>query len=224
MIQLIINFLLSLFKRPQAPVNLTDPLRIERALVKRNDRIAKNPGEVNIVYVEGADMDLSPNTDAPDKWNDVRLVLQYVNGEPQITGKWQATSEPGRHFTENKLNPKGAARIALGQHKNVWQVGMHRENHEALVQTGGTVLVFRDGNKDYEREGDFQDTGWFGINQHWGYDYSEDSIKTASAGCLVGRTKEGHKAFMAIVKSDPRYKANKQFKFDTTVISSQELK
>ena len=100
------------------------------------------------------------------------------------------------------MNPKGAARIAFNQYK-AWSVGTHRasspQGHEALVQTA-PVAVYRDLNKDFKRPGDRVDTGLFGINQHWGYDAPMGDLGTTSAGCLVGRTKNGHRQFMALVK------------------------
>src|SRR5262249_48270287 len=53
------------------------------------------------------------------------------------------------------------------------------------------------------------------INQHWGYDLPE--VERASAGCLVGQSKNGHREFMAIVKSDPCYQANRKCVFATTI-------
>ena len=98
---------------------------------------------------------------------------------------------------------------------------MHRNNHEALVQTGGEVTVCRDLNKDGQRTGDKRQTGEFGINQHWGYDLPE--VEKASAGCLVGQSKDGHRQFMALVKSDPRYQANRKYVFATAVLPESEV-
>ena len=98
---------------------------------------------------------------------------------------------------------------------------MHRNNHEALVQTGGEVTVCRDLNKDGQRTGDKRQTGEFGINQHWGYDLPE--VEKASAGCLVGQSKDGHRQFMALVKSDPRYQANRKHVFAAAILPESEV-
>jgi hypothetical protein len=63
----------------------------------------------------------------------------------------------------------------------------------------------------------------FGINQHWGYDLPRQDIGEASAGCLVGRTREGHREFMRLIKQDPRYRASAGFLFSTTVIAGDDL-
>ena len=120
----------------------------------------------------------------------------------------------------------GAARIAYGQYKS-WSVGMHPRSspttaHEALVQVKD-ITVYRDLNEDFQRDGDKTFTGLFGINQHWGYDMPKNNIGNASAGCLVGRTKSGHREFMALVKADPRYIASRGFRFMTTVIPASDI-
>jgi hypothetical protein len=74
----------------------------------------------------------------------------------------------------------------------------------------------RDQNKDGRRAGDLRQTGEFGLNQHWGYDLCE--VDKASAGSLVGQSKDGHRQFMALVKSDPRYQADRKYIFTTTIL------
>jgi hypothetical protein len=190
------------------------------AMERKGYQVDRGPGEVNIVYVEGMNPDGTANADEANKWNDLRLLIRFEGGAPRIIGEWAATTEPGRYYTDHPLSPLGAARIEFGQYRS-WQVGMHRNNHEALVQTGGEVTVCRDLNKDGQRTGDKRQTGEFGINQHWGYDLPD--VEKASAGCLVGQSKDGHRQFMALVKSDPRYQANRKYVFATAVLSESEV-
>jgi hypothetical protein len=194
--------------------------RIVRAMEQRGYAIDRGAREVNIVYLEGAGVDGERNGDAANAFNDRRMVIRFEGAAPTIVGNWQATTEPGRRYTEQPINAGGAARVAFGQYR-AWQVGMHRGHHEALVQTGGPVTVCRDANKDYERDGDQRMTGFYGINQHHGYDFPADDIRSASAGCLVGRTVAGHREFMALVKSDPRYLVDKRFAFRTTILPAE---
>lgn len=179
----------------------------------------------NIVYVEGVNADGKLNDDEPNEFNDRRLVIEIVHGLPKIVGNWQATTEPGIKFTRRPQNPLGAARIQFGQYR-AWEVGTHNRGtpgaHEALVQVGD-VTVCRDLNKDYKRTGDKLDTGIFGINQHWGFDFPSDDIRGASAGCLVGRSTDSHRDFMALIKQDKRYRANHDYLFYTTVIPGDKL-
>lgn len=200
--------------------------KIARAMERQGHALDTGRGEVNIVYVEGLNPDGAANANSPNAFNDLRLVITFEDGKPRIVKAWECTTAPGRYYTEHALKAEGAAIIALG-HQRCWKVGTHRAGsanaHEALVQTGAEVVVTRDRNQDYKRDGDQTDRGWFGINQHWGYDQTADDIGYASAGCLVGRTREGHREFMRIVKSDPRYLADPDFVFRTTVLTAAEV-
>lgn len=196
--------------------------RIEAYCNLLNYKLDRGNGEINIVYCEGMNADGTLNDDKPNHFNDRRMVLTFNNGSPQIILNCEATTEPGFHYTYNPMNPKGAARIAFGQYR-AWVVGTHgvADPHEALVQEGGAVTVCRDFNQDMMRTNDELDTGYFGINQHWGGDAPVNDIGLWSAGCLVGRTRQGHRDFMRIVKSDPRW--NSRFVFATTIIAANDL-
>ncbi len=202
--------------------------RIIKFMQLRNFWIARLPGFLNIVYVEGADADGEPNEDEFNKFNDRRIVIAIENGKPTIKMNVLATTEPGKFFTDNPKNKGGAARIAFGQYK-AWRVGVHRRGkktaHEALVQVD-VISVHRDLNKDGKRTGDKIDVGaGFLINQHSGFNAPANNIGQNSAGCLVGRSDDEHKGFMKLVKADPRFvKATKGYKYISTVIAGDSLK
>lgn len=176
---------------------------------------------LNIVYVEGMNLDGTLNDDAFNEWNDVRALIEIVGGTPRIVDSWVATTEPGDYYTEHPLDPEGAFRIAFGQYR-AWQVGIHgnSEPHEALVQAA-PIRGYRDSNEDGLRTGDPLVEGDFGVNQHWGYDM--EKVGRASAGCLVGQSREGHRRFMGLLKTDCRYEANSGYLFYTTVIAGDDL-
>jgi lysozyme family protein len=189
---------------------------------KKSYKINKEPGHKNIVYIEGMNPDGTLNNNALNAWNDLRTVIEFKDGKPVMSGCWEATTQPGKYYTYNPMNAKGAAMIAFGQY-TAWQVGIHLNSHEALVQCA-PVTVHRDANRSGTRDtGDPIDSGLFGINQHWGGDNPKSDIGRWSAGCQVGRTKQGHREFMAIIKSDPRYQANRNFMFTTTIIDGKDL-
>ncbi|MFN6572384.1 hypothetical protein [Dendronalium sp. ChiSLP03b] len=167
----------------------------------------------NIVYLEGVDPDtFAVNTDRLDEWNDVRMVIRD-NGE--ILHCVSATTEPGRYYTENPLNPNGAARIAFGQHLEAWTFGTHK-GQDALVQCGA-VKVHRDKNKDGFRTGDPVDVAdSFGLNQHTTSNAPE-LVGRWSAGCLVGRYPESHTKFMQLCRDAGMRR------FDTTVLDGSGL-
>jgi len=216
-------------EEPAFPLRAPDSLagRLVAAMHKAGHWLCRHPACVNLVYVEGMDEDGTANLDAPNAFNDLRVVLRVNRaGTPVIEALWEATTEPGRHYTLiEKLDPRGAARIAFGQYK-AWSVGTHMagrpSGHEALVQTA-PIRVFRDLNQDFERTGDQVFAGLFGVNQHWGFDLPRSDIGRASAGCLVGRTKAGHRAFMALCKADPRYSASHGYRFLTSILPAASV-
>jgi len=210
---------------PQRELNLSNDLasRIIKYMVAKSYHIDRKTGEYNIVYIEGMNPNGTINSDKSNRFNDLRLVIQIVGKIPEIVDIWEATTEPGHHYTYSPMNSKGAARIKFGQYK-AWKVGTHgnSEPHEALVQVAN-ITVHRDFNQDMIRSGDKLDTGLFDINQHYGYDYPRNNISYASAGCLVGRTRKGHRDFMSLIKQDWRYQSNRAYQFMTTIIPGDDL-
>ncbi|MBW4612512.1 MAG: peptidoglycan-binding protein [Desmonostoc vinosum HA7617-LM4] len=210
---------------PKPPLKLGNDIasKIIKYMQAKNYQVFTGLGEYNIVYLEGVNEDWTLNSDPPNQFNDRRIVIEVVDGIPKIVNHWQATTEPGKYYTLNPMNSAGAARIKFGQYK-AWAVGLHgnAERHEALIQVE-PITVHRDFNKDFQRTGDKLDTGLFLINQHWGYDAPTNNIKNASAGCLVGRRRDGHREFMALIKKDRRYVANPNYVFYTTVIAGDDL-
>ena len=193
--------------------------------------IYKEEGEINIVYIEGACADGNPNKDEPNIYNDRRIVFEFVNGEPKIVGNWLATTEPGNYYIKHLYSPekKGAALIAFTQHKNAWEIGMHRGTdkipaYESLVEVGD-IKIIRDLNRDGWRninKGDSAQIDNFDISQHKGSDKNNE-VNKDSAGCLVGKKHKGHQEFMNIVKRDSRFIKDKKLKFTTTIIDGDEF-
>lgn len=207
---------------PSRPVTFADG--VLAAMVARKDPVDKGDDVINIVYVEGVNTDGTPNQNRRNAFDDARIILRVgSDGIPKIIGIWESTIETGEFFTYNPIaeDGAGAARIIFG-YQECWQVGLHR-GYEALVQTGGPCSVARDKNMDFSRDGDLVTTGWYGINQHHGFNAPRDNIGRNSAGCLVGRMIKGHEEFMALVKSDKRYKNDHKFVFGTTVLKASEV-
>ncbi|MEG5175560.1 hypothetical protein [Microcoleus sp. B3-D7] len=198
--------------------------RIIQYMEQQNYEIWRGKLEKNIIYVEGADTDGTENDDRPNYFNDLRIIIAFNDKfQPVIEGIWIASTEPGYYYTDNPMNPKGAARIGFGQYI-AWQVGLHGYSnpHESLIQVG-EVKVHRDYDRNMKRTGDRIEWGYFGINQHWGYGYPINDIRDASAGCLVGRLCEEHIDFMYRIKSDRRYRFDERFVYPTTIIPGDRL-
>jgi hypothetical protein len=215
------------FPAPEIALGNDMASRIVRYMKAKNFVISTRPNEVNIIYLEGVDPGtFKVNNDAPNYFNDTRCLLRIIDKKPVITDSWEATTEPGFRYTYKPMNQSGAARIAFGQYK-AWKVGTHygggSEPHEALIQVSPKLLVHRDFNKDMKRTGDKIEEGLFGINQHHGFDLPRNNILYASAGCLVGRLRKGHRDFMGKIKEDWRYVVNNEFLFYTTILNGEEL-
>lgn len=173
---------------------------------------------INIVYLEDADADTwEPIAEKPNAFNDVRIL---VADDGEVILSCLATTEPGRHYTHNRMNPGGAARIKLDtQFKDAWEIGYHHRQL-SLVQRGD-IIVHRDNNEDFKRCDDKCDTGIFGVNQHTTGNSADSSpppktdIELWGAGCLVGWSPKTHyQKFM------PTLKGSGMTKFDTVVFDA----
>jgi hypothetical protein len=170
---------------------------VARAMQTAGQWICRHPRAVNIVYVE--DMGLDGTASRAPGFADARLLLRVDEcGRPQLAGAWEGSTRAG------------AVRVAEGQYK-AWSVGLHLGDtpYDALVQTGPVQALA-------EREAPAQ--GLFGLDQHCGDDLGRAGTGRTSAGGLVGRTKSGHREFMALVRSDPRYLACKGYRFMSAVL------
>jgi hypothetical protein len=199
--------------------------RILRYMTQKGYWIARAPDMFNIVYVEGINGDGKTNPDHANEWNDRRMVIRIGGGgQPELLVNDQATTEPGRYFTQDPLNPLGAARIAFGQYK-AWVDGLHKGHQPALVQTE-RLRIHRDLNKNGLRDASdpIEIGSMFGINQHSTSETLVPSfVDKFSAGCLVGRRYRWHLSFLQIVRQDFRYAGNKGYVFMSTVINGDEL-
>jgi len=186
--------------------------------------ICATPGAVNLFYLEGCTAsDLSENSDLLDGWNDTSIVIKFnQSGTPEIVFKAEATSEPGLSATLSPRAKKlgGVFRIALGWHKECWQQGFHKGNyqHPALVQCA-PIWGHRDANQDGKRTGDKFTNDVKGHNQHGTRPrLTPMRVGEWSYACFVRRFWGDHAAFMRLCLLDPRYIADKNFKYSTTVV------
>ena len=230
-------FLLVTYIVPQKQIEIKEDKSMLDYIIKymkdNGHTIFTNTGELNIVYVEGMNPDMTLNSDTFNEWNDTRLVFTYINDCPELIFTQLATTEPGKlaTFSRDSIARKGAARIAFGQY-TAWKIGYHkistnRRNHPALIQCS-PLPIHRDLNRDGARTGDIVYTGMFGINQHGtriGYsDKSPIKVENWSEGCLVGKDWNKHLQFINLLKQDPRFKSNPNFIFTTTIIPGDKIK
>jgi hypothetical protein len=139
-----------------------------------------------------------------DNWDDFFVLCWQEGKKNMIWVNDQFTTDPGIYYMQQKLlNPNGCAILSPGQYKGVWKIGKHGKNqYEAFVQTGAKVKVYRDRDKDNILEFDKKSIteGFFGINQHHGYDSGK--VGPNSAGCQVHRYKKDLAYVLSIAKKN----------------------
>lgn len=153
--------------RPAAPPRATRADVV--AMVAKAYPDAQLP-EVYVVGVRGYYRDGLGKVGVNDRgiYDDAIFVLA-----PGIFAAFNANTDPSR---VRKGKGTGAGKGMAVLKAGVWpayELGLHRSKYEALVQRAGTVTVIRDGT-----DGDYEQTGWFGINIHKG-----GVTTTGSEGC-----------------------------------------
>lgn len=209
---------------------MIDPAgKLIQYMTHKNYQIDREPGQLNIIYIEGINPDFSLNKDALDGWNDLSIILNFdAAGLPSILFSAVCTTEPGKAatFDSEARRLGGVARIAFGQH-HAWRVGFHRrakllDTHPALVQCA-PIQVHRDSNRDGKRTGDPMGFA-YGLNQHGtAPNYKGGAIGTWSRGCLVRRWWNDHLKFMDLIKTDTRYIQSQRFIFSSTIIAGDDF-
>lgn len=150
------------------------------------------------------------NEDETDKFDDKFYIFRDKDFVTMTTG----TTNPGKPILAGgflKYNKEGAAVVKSDSwYYNIWTYGMHLGKMPALLQTGGPITVFRDGDKDgkAEEEGKAQ-SGYFGINFHaatWDANFKgiQENIGGWSAGCQVVNDKQKHLQIINMLKKQPK--------------------
>ena len=121
-----------------------------------------------------------------DIFNDA-LTLSWKYKGIKNCKVYQATTDPGLHWLQKLLNPKGCAILVPGQYVGAYGLRLHREKYEALCQTWGPVKVYRDKNRDstIDFEPNTITAGDYGINIHKGGTGITAKVGAHSAGCQV---------------------------------------
>ena len=101
---------------------------------------------VNIIGVRNA----ATGSTVTNKFDDCMTISYKVDGEWKFNC-WKCTTDPGKHWVENLLNPNGVAILKEGQYKGSHKIRKHQGKYEALCQKG-LLKVYRD--KDMNDEYD----------------------------------------------------------------------
>lgn len=134
------------------------------------------------------------------------------------------TTDPGLYYQKVKLlSSKGCAVLKPGQYLNCYQLGFHKKNdHKALVQTGGKITVYRDNDRDGIAENlGVEESGFFGCNIHGAKKLTKtDKIGAYSAGCQVFEDWFQKEQFIGICE---QFKPNTGNKFTYTLLEEKDL-
>jgi len=152
------------------------------------------------------------------------MTLSY-----KIEDEWQfhcykCTTDPGTHWVENLLNPKGVAILKPGQYRSSHKIGLHQGKYEALRQAK-SLEVYRDDNTDeiYDCLEEDVEKGIFGINIHRAT--AKKSGKSTrvdkwSAGCQVISSYNDFEEFLGICKKSSLIWGNS---FSYTLLESKDI-
>lgn len=150
----------------------------------------------------------------------------------EIIKVYSGTTDPGAWWTLHPVTAEGytgAAHLCEGFHKSSWKVGIHARGtafaHEALIQTGNKVKIWRDLKKDYTKDAtDPIQNGYFGINIHRAGLDDPMKIGKYSAGCQVVQHHKDFEEMMSIIKDSENYKKNKSSaRFSYLLINIKDL-
>jgi len=153
------------------------------------------------------------------------LLVMYREEELMVSHRWQATTDPGKYWLMNPMNPKGTAVLIPGQYRSTWQIGKHQGKYEALVQRK-PVKVWRDNNKDevidYNNITTLVDEGYFGINIHRSNPYDQSyAVNKWSAGCQVFKKVDDYNKFMELCRKSAKIYGNS---FTYTLMHEKDLR
>lgn len=198
--------------------------RIKNTMQALNYPWFSEPGDQNVVSVEGMNPDGTYNKNRNNAFDDCKMVLDPTG--KIIGGPWEATTAPGVYWTTHPMASGGAFIIAKGP-QACWTPGDYHGN-EVWRQAGdSTIMGHRDPNATYKRQGPPVKHGDIGVHHHGGYNLPRDDIANAAAGCQVIRLTgiPGQKEFMQLTKKNPLYLRDpKNFRLTATVLTADEVR
>lgn len=187
---------------------------------KLYDKFGGTWGEINIFGIRNEE-----NAEK-DQFNDLICIAT-----DDLIHQYQGTTDPSVYWTKNPMTAEGftgAAHVCEGWHQNIWRVGIHAKGtnfaHEALIQTGNKIRIWRDVDKDFtEDEGEPIQSGYYGINCHRASSQLTEVIGYYSAGCQVIQRIGDFLEFMGIIKGSDVYLANPQARFSYLLVNKNQM-
>lgn len=190
--------------------------RILSILHQRNYIVYSRPYELNIVGLRSA------NTKA-NRFDDEIHVFYHTKKGNWDYHVFKATTDPGTYWLMNPMQPQGTAILAQGQYVNAYQIGLHRGQYPALVQSRPVTFI-----RDYDRNAilDFNNgrkyKGQVGINIHRAMLHGDTlQVDDWSAGCQVFENGEAFQNFMRLCERHQQLYGNQ---FTYTLIDFRAIK
>ena len=194
--------------------------QIEAAVKKEGHKWFENGDyNVNIVGVRNS----ATHNEVTNKFDDWMTISYKVNGEWNFHC-YDCTTDPGKYWVDNLMNPDGVAIVVPGQYRSSHKIGLHQGKYEALRQQK-PIKVWRDDNKDnvYDHIADDIQDGVFGINIHRATKYpghESTQVDKWSAGCQVIAANNDWTTFMKIMRKARDVWGNS---FSYTLLESKDI-
>jgi hypothetical protein len=172
---------------------------------------------LNIVGVRNS----STGDQITNKFDDLITVSYMIEGMWHFH-QYAATTDPGRHWADNLVNPNGVAILVPGQYRGSHRIDLHQGKYKALKQKS-PVKVYRDRDRDasYDKLEESVQEGLFGINIHRASaSGTSTQIDKWSAGCQVIASNQDFVEFMELVTKSSSAWGNS---FTYTLIESQDI-
>jgi hypothetical protein len=205
---------------PKMLMEILTPKNIKSYFAAKDYKFFDTPGKKLNINIIGVRRD----NQGSNTFDDFLLVM-YREEELMISNRYQITTDPGKYWLLNPMNPKGTAVLAPDQYRSTWQLGKHQGKYDALVQRK-PVKVWRDNNKDeiidYNNITLLSDEGYFGINIHRSNPYDQSYvINKWSAGCQVFKKVEDYNKFIQVCKDSAEIYGNS---FTYTLVDEKDLR
>lgn len=173
--------------------------------------------DVNIVGVRNS----GPGKRVTNVFDDFITISYKENGIWKFH-EWSMTADPGKKAVLQFSNSRGVAILVPGQYRGSHQIGLHKNQYEALRQRSN-VKVFRDKNKDmtFDMDPSTINEGLFGINIHRSNPSTESTyVEDWSEGCQVFKRVRDFNEFMSICRKARDIHGNS---FTYTLLESKDI-
>nr|WP_255775561.1 peptidoglycan-binding domain-containing protein [Microbulbifer sediminum] len=193
--------------------------RVLRAVKRKGYKVLddSNPFHLNIVGVRS-------HSSQFDNFDDKLFLIYRDEQGRQIAEEFSITTDPGSYYSQKRLlNEDGVAILVPDQYEDTYTLGKHLGKYEALVQRGGKVRVWRDGNRDnrLDRAGKIYE-GWYGINIHRARKTgTTERVGRYSAGCQVFQRINDFNILISLANKSAKLRRNR---FTYTLLEAADLK